>query len=125
MRILITGVPGAGKTTLSETLGKVLNFPVLHTDSTKDMDWSDASEEVSRWLDAPGPWILEGVVVPRAFRKWYARGGEGKPLPFDRLVVMRTERKPYTLPGQPIMAKQVMGLLDTYKELFGDKWVEL
>ena len=49
--------------------------------------WSEASEEVSHWFDAPGPWIIEGVAVPRALRKWRARN-PGLPPPADRLILL-------------------------------------
>lgn len=42
-------------------------------------DWSEASAEVASWFDAPGPWVIEGVAVPRALRKWLAAHPEGKP----------------------------------------------
>lgn len=133
MRIVITGSPGAGKTTLADTLGKVLNFPVHHTDETKDLEWSAASEAVSYWFARPDPWIIEGVAVPRAFRKWLGRQLEGVPteeidpswIPFERIVVMRNPRAPLELQGQQTMQKTVLGLIDTYKSLLAAKWVEL
>ncbi len=72
-RILIAGGPRSGKTTLADSLGKNLNIPVCHTDDLiGQLEWSEASLAVSRWFGEPGPWIIEGVSVPRALRKWFA-----------------------------------------------------
>jgi hypothetical protein len=77
-RILITGSPKAGKTNFSELLGRELGCAPRHTDETMALfpdlppseRWSAQSLEVANWFDAPGPWIVEGVVIPRALRKW-------------------------------------------------------
>jgi hypothetical protein len=74
-RILIAGGPRTGKTTLSTSLGIAR---VRHTDDVMDLGWSEASAEVATWFDEPGPWVIEGVAVPRALRKWLA-ANEGKP----------------------------------------------
>ena len=101
MRICITGGPRTGKTTLSRRMGSAL---VRHTDDLiGKLDWSGASREVARWFGHPGPWIIEGVAVPRALRKWLA-AHQGKPC--DRVIVLT---KAYTAldPGQATMAKGV------------------
>lgn len=125
MRIVITGPPKAGKTFLADQLGKILKIPVYHTDETKEMEWSEASAAVSMWFSRPDPWIIEGVVVPRALRKWQARHNDLIEPPFDRIVIMRTPREPLALQGQQTMQKTVLGLIDTYKDWIGDRWVEL
>lgn len=69
--ILIAGGPRTGKTSLANRLGQEMGLPVRHTDDLIGrFDWSGVSEEVARWMDAEGPWIIEGVAVPRALRKW-------------------------------------------------------
>ncbi len=83
MRICITGGPRTGKTTLSRRMGSAL---VRHTDDLiGSRDWSGASREVASWFGHPGPWIIEGVAVPRALRKWLA-AHQGKPC--DRVIVL-------------------------------------
>lgn len=78
-RILIAGGPKVGKTTLAAELEKQLGLVARHTDDLIGaLDWSAASLEVSNWIDAEGAWIIEGVSVPRALRKWLERSG-GKP----------------------------------------------
>lgn len=97
-RIAILGAPRAGKTTLAAELGGL----VRHTDDlVATHDWSGASLAASRWFDEPGAWVVEGVAVPRAARKWLARNETGKP--FDHAIVLRTPRQPLT-PGQHTMA---------------------
>jgi|SRR5688572_23633462 len=102
-RICIAGGPKVGKTTFGVALGKVTNVGVSHTDDTKfAASWSEQSEMVAGWFDVEGPWIIEGVAVPRALRKWLqAHPWDGKtvdaPRPCDivywlhRAVAERTK----------------------------------
>lgn len=82
-RIVITGVPRSGKTSVANALSKAidtergirpvenLHHPVRHTDDlVGKCGWSGASLEAATWLDTPGPWIIEGVTTIRALRKW-------------------------------------------------------
>lgn len=116
-RILIVGGPKTGKTTYSEQLARELAAGVdpsglpstavklMHTDSLIGVkDWSEASAEVALWLDERGPWIIEGVAVPRALRKWLAAHPEGRPA--DRVIFMTRPFVSLTK-GQETMAKGV------------------
>lgn len=93
-RIVVAGGPRTGKTTLAKELGSRLGARVRSTDSLiAAHDWSAASDEVGRWLDGDGSWIVEGVAVVRAIRKWLARASG--PVPFavvwlERPVVAQT-----------------------------------
>jgi len=87
MKLLITGGPRTGKTIMALDLGQRHGVPVYHTDDAIPLGWSQASAEVSRWLERPGPWIVEGVAVPRALRK-YLSAHPG--VPCDRILVRRT-----------------------------------
>lgn len=131
MRILITGGPRTGKTTLAERLvgdSSVADWGtppahfggptrsqqfVRHTDDLiaqcqhlgKDA-WSEASRIASTWLDEPGPWIIEGVAVSRALRKWRdAHPGERPPV--DRVIYLNEPYEPLAK-GQETMAKGVL-----------------
>src|SRR6478736_3746392 len=78
-RLVIAGGPRAGKTTLAESLERPL-LPVHGSDELMAREWSESSLIASTWFDALGPWICEGLVLPRALRKWLARtGGDQKP----------------------------------------------
>lgn len=112
MRIAIAGPPKTGKTTLADSLG----VPVRHTDDVIGLGWSEASAEVSRWFDEPGPWCIEGVAVLRALRKWRERHPSSPP-PLDRLVLMMSVHGQHT-PGQERMAK---GIATVYAEL--ERWL--
>lgn len=102
-RILIAGGPKVGKTTLALELGRERNIPVRHTDDLIGAcDWSSISTTVATWLEEPGPWIIEGVAVPRALRKWLATHPEGTPA--ETLFWRETTRVPRTA-GQAAMAK--------------------
>lgn len=47
----------------------------------------DGSLAASNWLDEPGPWVCENVIMARALRKWLARNPTGTPA--DLVVVLR------------------------------------
>lgn len=117
-RICITGGPRTGKTTLASdiercgvsaglgTLQRPARWVIRHTDDLiGSHDWSDASAEVARWFDTPGPWIIEGVAVSRALRKWHDQH-PGEPPPVDQVIYLHT---PYVTlsKGQGAMAKGV------------------
>lgn len=108
MRVCLTGPPRTGKTTMAAELGQLSGAPILHTDDAMHLGWSPASEEVANWLDRPGDLIIEGVAIPRALRKWLARGHAGKPV--DVVVLMRTPFVPLSR-GQVSMGLGLMRVL--------------
>jgi hypothetical protein len=113
-RILITGGPKTGKTTLSAQLHLLMGAQAAHTDDLIPLGWSAASEETALWMAQPGPWIIEGVAVPRALRKWLAANPTGKPA--DKVIFLG---KPWQelSPGQLAMTK---GLVTVWKEVVGE-----
>jgi len=98
-RVCIIGGPRTGKTTLASTMANV-----LHTDDLiGQFDWSGVSEHVATdWLARPGPWVIEGVAVVRALRKWLAANADGAPC--DRVIVL-TEPLVELKKGQAAMTK--------------------
>jgi len=78
-RIILAGGPRSGKSTFAAALSDGYRIPVRGTDELRSLEWSESSLVASTWLDRPGPWICEGVVMPRALRKWLAANPEGKP----------------------------------------------
>lgn len=118
-RICITGGPRTGKTTLAGRLAADLHVAcdsafdescscgaLRHTDDLiGSHDWSDASAEVARWFDAPGPWIIEGVAVSRALRKWHDQH-PGEPPPVDQVIYLHTPHETLSK-RQGAMAKGV------------------
>lgn len=101
-RIAIAGGPRTGKTTFAQALGAGLGVASRSTDDLMGGDWSAASLAASRWFDAPGALIVEGVAVPRALRKWLAANPTGKPV--DKVIWIhgaKTERSK----GQETMSK--------------------
>lgn len=104
-RVCIAGGPRTGKTTLARQQERIRNVPARHTDDTVPFGWSEASEAVSKWFDEPGPWIIEGVAVPRALRKWLdANPGDERPC--DEAIFLDEEFEVLT-PGQATMTKGV------------------
>lgn len=111
-RILIAGGPRVGKTTLGLTLSERLGVDLRSTDDLiATHAWSEASAEVARWLDEPGSFVIEGVAIPRALRKWFAAHPEGAPA--DTLHWGMTARVALT-PGQLAMTK---GSLTVWREV--------
>ena len=113
MRLLITGYPGTGKTTMAKKADA--GCLVCHTDSTIPLGWSESSAEVATWFAQPGPWIIEGVAIPRALRKWLADNETGAPR--DRIMFLTHAYEPLT--GRRIaMAKAIdTGLTEISDEL--------
>ena len=110
MQILIAGIPKAGKTTLSGKLMMAKEM-IYHTDDLiKTHEWSAASEEVSNWMNKEDPWIIEGVAVPRALRKWM---NKHKGNPCDVLVWLDKAHLELNQ-GQRTMAK---GCVKVMKEI--------
>jgi adenylate kinase family enzyme len=92
-----------GKTTFAKRLGDELGIRTRHTDDLiKNYDWSSASAEVATWFDEPGPWIIEGVAVARAVRKWLATHPEGRPA--ETLYLATDPREQLSI-GQAIMTR--------------------
>jgi adenylate kinase family enzyme len=107
-RICIIGGPRAGKTTYAMSL----SADARHTDDLiGKLDWHQASEEISKWFDAPEDWIIEGVAVPRALRKWLKAHEEDNEKPCDRIIVLDGSFLELT-PGQERMAKGVQTVFD-------------
>ena len=96
MRVAIAGWPRAGKSTLAERLGQEHGWPVYHADDTIPLGRGPDAEEVARWLDRPGPWVVEGVAVARGLRAYRDRN-PGKSPPIDRAILM-LEARPEFLP---------------------------
>ncbi len=102
-RILILGPPRVGKTTLAGKLAVEHGIVPLHTDDLiGKRSWSEASDEVRLWLEQRGPFIVEGVAVVRALRKWLSVHTKG--LPADLLYLGTTPREALT-DGQASMTK--------------------
>lgn len=131
-RILVTGPSGSGKTYLADALGLIEDAVVWHTDDAAKLGWSEASEEVAGWLDRPGPWVIEGMAVPRALRKWRAKSNAAvralgrdmdRGIPCNQFIVLR-HRRPEAGPakeGHESMAKGLFTVLDEVLE----GWPEL
>lgn len=117
-KVLIAGGPSVGKTTLAKKLqasGLLGDINTYHTDDLIGLTtWSGVSEQVSTWFDRPGPWIIEGVAVPRALRKWLLANPTGKPA--DVVYWSSTAYIPL-LGGKAAMTK---GVLTVWKQIEED-----
>lgn len=112
-KILILGVPRAGKSTLAEELQTKLDIPLVHIDQwVKDMPWSFVSDKVAEKLDTEGPWIMEGVAGIRGLRKWLLLH-QGKP---DCYIVWLSEPKVKLTAGQDNMRSGTLTIFKGVKE---------
>jgi hypothetical protein len=104
-RYVIAGGPRTGKSTLAVRAGERHALEVRHADSlVQSHDWGDDSREVSRWFDAPGAWIVEGVSTPRALRKWLKANPEKT---LDATVIYLRDPIQVRSKGQTAMANGV------------------
>lgn len=103
-RIAIVGGPHTGKTELAARFPVAEAGRVYHTDDVMGLGWSEASEAVADWFNRQGPWVIEGVAVPRALRKWLAANEDGAPC--ETVAVLRHAWTPLTK-GQASMATGV------------------
>lgn len=116
MKIVIAGVPRAGKTTLAETL-RVRCQPFIAVKHTDDLihgdraEWSQISDAVATWFDVQGPWLVEGIRAVHALRKFLRAHEMGTTC--DRVIWLGTPRVALT-PGQATMAK---GLTTVWREI--------
>jgi adenylate kinase family enzyme len=98
MRIAITGGPQTGKTTLAVDMvadrkdrGIDPDAVLIHGDDFIELGWSQSSQALAHAMRTPGPWVAEGVQVPRALRKMLEARPDVKPI--DRLIILGTPRK--------------------------------
>lgn len=107
-RIIITGWPRSGKSTLAAKLGKDMGIEPKSTDSLiHELAWTEVSSQVAEWFDLPGPWIVEGVAVMRALRKWHRHYGPDKPPPFDFIYILPRPNLDSLSAGQISMGKGI------------------
>lgn len=111
MRIIIAGVPKAGKTTMAK---EIPTTDLFHTDDLiESRDWSEISQfVVDDWMARPGPWIIEGIATVRALRKFMKL--HPSIVPCDRIYWMPQPKVEYTRGGQVSMAR---GCLTVWQEI--------
>jgi adenylate kinase family enzyme len=103
--VILCGGPRTGKSTLAVRLSERHSIPVKFGDSLVGThEWSEASLEVSNWIDDPEPWIIDGVVAVRALRKWLPRNPDAKP---DFVVVYMRDNIQVQTDKQKAMAKAI------------------
>lgn len=138
-RLLIVGGPGCGKSTRALQEARKRGCLVLCTDTKEQaaregrepqldgvlyappgMTWSGTSEWIAdSWLCRQGPFVMEGVALPRALRKWRERHPDEAP-PCDEVIWLREPRMELT-DGQ---ARMLVGVETVMNELIDD-WSEL
>lgn len=108
-RIVIVGGPHVGKTTLANRLKSDYGFSkTFHSDDVKHLGWSESSEHASKWFDESGEWVIEGVQMARALRKWLKANPDTS---LDADVVVLSQSFDELLPGQVSMAKGVQTVM--------------
>jgi hypothetical protein len=115
LRVCITGSPRAGKTEASERRAAEMGVTARHTDDARQLvehlpekeRWSAASAVVATWLEDPGPWLIEGVALPRALRKWLQAHAGDSAKPCDVLILHEQPVMELTR-GQETMRKGIV-----------------
>jgi hypothetical protein len=105
-RVVIVGGPLTGKTTLARRLG---SSRVRSTDELRHLDWSEVSAAAALWLDEAGGWVIEGVAMARAIRKWLRAHPSA---PIDFVIVLASQPRGERTKGQASMAKGVATVWD-------------
>ncbi len=118
MRVVIAGGPRVGKSTFALELSKVKSLALRSTDDLMKLDWHRVSDEVARWFDESGPWVIEGVRTIHALRKWLQTHPEGKPC--DVVFWMDHERCQLTS-GQTTMARGCKTIWDEIRECLEER----
>ena len=98
MKIVLTGYPKTGKTTLANQLFVTAGYIVRHTDDVIPLGPVADSQAVSEWFNEPGDWLVEGVIAPRAIRKWLDQH-PGQHFPADMVVFLREHVVPWESKG--------------------------
>jgi dephospho-CoA kinase len=116
-RIVIAGGPNTGKTTLALELARQHGInSVRNTDQLIGLGWSEASAKAAEWMDDPGDWIIEGVVTPRALRKWMDRHA-GEQLPDGIRIHVLTQPHTPQSKNQQTMTK---GMFTVLQGIYGE-----
>lgn len=89
MRLLITGGPRTGKSTLAQQLALEMSTPHCSTDELLDdtgLSWHATITQVVKWMEQPEPWLIEGVKIPHAMACWAEL--HPKTPPADRVIFL-------------------------------------
>jgi hypothetical protein len=121
-RVVIAGWPKSGKSYAAAELGKSMGVEPKSTDSLiYTLSWTEVSSRVADWFDEPGPWIIEGVAVMRALRKWHLRHEDEAP-PFDQLFILPAPKISDLTPGQISMGKGIDTVFNQIEQWLGSRY---
>ncbi len=114
--IAIAGFPLAGKTTLARELAEESGHEAISTDHLLaiELSWSEISQVTAGWFDTLDDFIIEGVAVPRALRKWLDTHDQGKPC---EKVIWLTKTRALLTDDQLAMGR---GCMSVMKEIMGE-----
>jgi hypothetical protein len=119
-RIIIIGGPQCGKSTYALSLNKpvfcgdprsLVKRPVDGvTYLPEHLSWSAGSDFIANnWFKQKGPYVIEGVSIVRALRKWKKNHSVVRSMPCDRIIyIVNKHPSVQRLPGQDAMEKAVL-----------------
>lgn len=109
MKVMVSGPPGAGKTTVSTELAVGSGTQLFHTDDLIDVcPWGEDSRFVADEWMSKDDFIIEGCAVARSLRKFMVLHPGVKPC--DRLIVLAAPKVPLT-GGRAAMAKGIQTVM--------------
>lgn len=121
MRTVIIGGPQCGKSTYASSLGvphfcadpkSLVKSPINSvTYLPEGIPWGmDSQYVIEAWMSKPGPWVIEGVGIVRALRKWLARY-PAHINPADQIIYFTNPHPSVQrLPGQNAMEKGIQSI---------------
>jgi hypothetical protein len=106
-RILIAGGPRTGKSALASKFCKQFGGTLLRTERllSQSFTWAELAMAAQVWLHRPGPWVMEGLTVPRVIRRWYRENDA--PIPCDEIYWLGIVPNMALEDGQVPVAKAV------------------
>jgi len=141
-RIIIAGGPRRGKSTLAKEYME-MGYPIYCGDplsKVKDPiqgvtylpegmpfsgDNGPAQYILDNWLPLPGPWVMEGHIMPRVLSRWLENSKGSQQWPCDLIIILDRPALVPTVQGQESLHKGCMTVWNRISESFPIEMIEI